>query len=77
MTDKEKVIQLLLDNGFERRNDRWSMFKNNEYRVFVGVMEDVINISPIDESDPTNVFSFLELVGFLYLKYGKVYISEI
>jgi len=76
MTDKEKVIQLLLDNGFERRSDRWSMFKNQEYRIFVGVMDDVINILPIDESDSTNVFSYLELVGFLYLKYGKVYISE-
>ena len=76
MTDKEKVVQLLLDNGFIQKSKLWNMFKNEDYRILVSAIDDSINIIPFNGEDSAIVYSYLELVGFLYLKYGKVYITK-
>jgi len=73
MTDKDKVIQLLLDNGFGCVTDGY--FTNDEVSVCMETYPHYrVRILRFDAVDL--VGNYRELVGFLYLKYGKVYISE-
>lgn len=73
MTDKDKVIQLLLNNGFRCVTDGY--FTNDEVSVSMETYPHYrVRILRLDITDWVD--NYRELVGFLYLKYGKVYISE-
>lgn len=74
MTDKEKVNQLLLDNGFELINKR--RYRNQDFKIYISELSHALSIEGLEGGFYTIINSYRELVGFLYLKYGKVYISE-
>ncbi len=73
MTDKEKVIQLLLDNGFIGETSE--LFKNDDLEVKINT-EGSYTIQILNTRVNDWVDSYRELCGFLYLKYDKVNISE-
>ena len=71
MTDKEKAIKLLLDNGFAKLDFGFYAKENYTIRVHDSVMYAESRLE-----EPDSISSYRELVGFLYLKYGKVYITK-
>ena len=73
MTDKEKVIQLLLDNGFEYISV--DLYVSKDIGIYLRNSFDY-NIHLLKDEMVDYVDSYLELVGFLYLKYGKVNITK-
>lgn len=76
MTDKEKVIQLLLDNGFKCTGKYANFFRNEDFRVSYSHLTKDFGFVPFNDEDVEILESYFEVVGFLYLKYGKVNISE-
>lgn len=74
MTDKEKVIQLLLDNGFEYIAT--NLYESKDIGIYLKSNFDYKLFDVFNDTELYYIVSYRELVGFLYLKYGKVYISE-
>lgn len=73
MTDKEKVIQLLLDNCFVSITSE--LFRTDELTVSINTDGNyLVSIFPLRKLEV--IKSYRELVGFLYLKYGKVNITK-